>query len=202
MTAPRRHGPDRDGPVPDRSGRDRSPVASTFDDYVAGHGRALERYAFVLTGRPAEAQDLVQTALIKAYRRWRRVSGLHHPDAYVRKILTNCFLDQRRRRSNREQPMAQLPDSPAGYAFTNPNRAADPADAVVSRDTIIGALQALSPHQRTVIVLRHFLGLDDAAIAAELGCGESTVRSHASRGLDRLRETLGTEPAGSRRRPS
>ncbi len=171
----------------------------TFEEYVAEHGRALERYAFVLTGRAPDAQDLVQNALIKAYRRWRRVSGLDHPDAYVRRILTNCYLDQRRRRSDAEQPTATLPDAPGGYAFTDPHTVADPAEGIVSRDAIVAALQRLSPHQRTVIVLRHFLGLDDAAIAAELRCREATVRSHASRGLDRLRVALSSEPSPTRR---
>ncbi len=176
-------------------------LGTSFDDYVAGHGRALERYAYVLTGRSAEAQDLVQTALMKAYRRWRQVSRVDHPDAYVRKILTNCFIDQRRR-SSRERPLEALPDPTHLDAFADSGRVADPADQIVSRDAISGALQTLSPHQRTVIVLRHFIGLDDAAIAAELGCGEATVRSHASRGLDRLRVALGTEPAALKRRSS
>jgi RNA polymerase sigma-70 factor (sigma-E family) len=174
----------------------------SFDEYVEEHGRALERYAFVLTGRAADAQDLVQNALIKAYRRWRRVSALDHPDAYVRRILTNCYLDQRRRRSNTERPTATLPDAPRGYAFIDPHSVADPAEGIVSRDAIVIALQTLSPHQRTVVVLRHFLGLDDAAIATELGCGEATVRSHASRGLDRLRAALASEPAPIRRTSS
>jgi DNA-directed RNA polymerase specialized sigma24 family protein len=51
-----------------------------------------------------------------------------------------------------------------------------------------------------VLVLRHYEGLDDAAIAALLRCGEVSVRSHASRGLARLRASLDqtTTPGGSR----
>lgn len=164
-----------------------------FEDYVRDHGRALEKYAYVLTGHSAEAQDLVQTALTKAYRRWRRVAAVEHPDAYVRRILTNCYLDQRRRRSSSERPTDRLSDSAAGPAFGRPKAFADPADQVVSRDAIVRALQALSPHQRAVLVLRHFLDLDDEAIATEMGCGRATVRSHASRGLDRMRDELGRQ---------
>lgn len=156
-------------------------VALDFDAYVAAHGSGLERYAYVLTGQPASAEDLVQTALMKAYRRWRRVSRVEFPDAYVRRMVTNAFLDLHRHRSNAEWPLADIPDSPRGP---------DPAVEVVHRDQIARALTSLSAHQRAVIVLRHYLGLSDADIAAELGCGESTVRSHASRALQRMREYL------------
>lgn len=156
-------------------------VAQDFDSYVAAHGHSLERYAYVLTGQPASAEDLVQTALMKVYRRWRRVSRMEFPDAYVRRTLTTTFLDQHRRRSNAEQPIADIPDSAGGP---------DPAVGVADRDQIARALTCLSPQQRAVIVLRHYLGLDDAAIAAELGCSETTVRSHASRALQRMRHFL------------
>jgi RNA polymerase sigma-70 factor (sigma-E family) len=155
----------------------------SFDEYVAAHGRALERYAYVLVGQPAAAQDLVQTALIKVYRRWRRISGMDYPDAYVRRILTNCYVDLRRSRTDAERPLADIPDYPTGV---------DLAAGVVVRDELVRALDSLSPQQRAVIVLRHFLGEDDAAIAAELGCTQATVRSHAARGLQRMRTALGT----------
>jgi RNA polymerase sigma-70 factor (sigma-E family) len=156
--------------------------ALDFDDYVAANGRALESYAFVLTGQAANAQDLVQTTLMKAYRRWRRVSRTEFPDAYIRRILTNTYLDQRRRRGFTEQPMADLPERAAG---------ADLAEGAAARSEINWALEQLSPHQRAVIVLRHFVGLADAAIADELGCSQATVRSHATRGLQRMRDVLG-----------
>lgn len=152
-----------------------------FDAYVAANGAGLERYAYVLAGQSATAQDLVQTALMKAYRKWRRISRMEFPDAYVRRIVTTSFLDLRRSPGSAEQPLATVPDPPDGP---------DPAVAVANRDEISWALGSLSAQQRAVIVLRHYLGLDDAAIAAELRCSESTVRSHASRALKRMRDFL------------
>src|SRR4051812_38570755 len=153
-----------------------------FDDYVAARGRALERYAFVLTGDAQRAQDLVQTALVKAYRRWGRVGRTEHPDAYVRRIVTTSYLDWRRRRGNREEPQAEPPEPHAS--------APDPADRVAARDELRRALATLTPQQRAVLVLRHYEGYDDTAIAGVLGCSEGTVRSHASRGAQRLRAVL------------
>ncbi|MEP6560723.1 MAG: SigE family RNA polymerase sigma factor [Nakamurella sp.] len=159
-----------------------TPPGLDFDAFVADHGRELERYAYVLTGQPAAAQDLVQTALLKAYRRWRRIAQVDHPHAYVRRILTNAYLDLRRRPV--EQPMADVPEPvPDGTVI-------DPVDKFIATDEIRRALTVLSPHQRAVIVLRHFGGLDDAAIAVELGCGQGTVRTHATRGLQRMRAAL------------
>jgi RNA polymerase sigma-70 factor (sigma-E family) len=153
-----------------------------FEDYVAARGRALERYAFVLSGDAHTAEDLVQTALLKAYRRWRRVTAAEHPDAYVRRIVTTSYLDWRRRRGNGEEPVQELPDPASGP---------DLEDGVVRRDELRRALGTLTPQQRAVLVLRHYEGYDDAAIAAVLNCGEGTVRTHASRGAERLRRALG-----------
>ena len=161
-----------------------------FSEYVAARGTALERFAYVLTGDAHLAQDLVQTALLKAYRRWRWVAGAEHPDAYVRRIVTRSYLDWRRRRSSGELPVGAVPDRPEP----------DLAEGVAERDRLHRALGTLSPKQRAVLVLRHYEGLDDAAIAALLRCGEVSVRSHASRGLARLRASLDqtTTPGGSR----
>jgi RNA polymerase sigma-70 factor (sigma-E family) len=161
-----------------------------FSEYVAARGQVLERFAYVLTGDADLAQDLVQTALLKAYRRWRWVTRAEHPDAYVRRIVTTSFLDWRRRRSNAEAPVDVVPDR-AGP---------DLAEGVVERDQLRRALGTLTPRQRAVLVLRHYEGLDDAAIAALLRCGEVSVRSHASRGAARLRASLDQtiSPGGSR----
>jgi RNA polymerase sigma-70 factor (sigma-E family) len=152
-----------------------------FEEYVAARGRALERYAFVLTGDAQQSQDLVQTALLNVYRHWRRVARAEHPDAYVRRIVTTSYLDWRRRRSSTEEPVA---DPSANAA------APDPADQVVARDEVLRALATLTPHQRAVLVLRHYEGYDDTAIAAVLGCSDGTVRTHATRGTQRLRTLL------------
>ena len=161
-----------------------------FSEYAATRGPALERFAFVLAGDAQLAQDLTQTALLKAYRRWRRVSRAEHPDAYVRRIVLTSYLDWRRRRSNAEAPVGVLPERPG----------ADLAEGVAERDQLRRALAALTPRQRAVLVLRHYEGLDDRAIAELLSCGEGSVRSHASRGLQRLRTALDPTalPGGAR----
>ncbi len=164
-----------------------------FEEYVATRGRALERYAFVLAGDAHLAQDLTQTALVKAYRRWSWVVRADHPDQYVRRILTTSFIDHTRRRSSTERPVDVAPDGPGGP---------DPAHLTVVRDQVRRGLTSLTAQQRAVLVLRIFEGYDDDAIADVLRCSPATVRSHASRGLDRLRTFLSDDELSGEGEPS
>jgi DNA-directed RNA polymerase specialized sigma24 family protein len=63
-----------------------------FDEYVAARGTALLRFARVLTGDSASAEDLLQAALADAYVRWSRVEAADAPDAYVRRVIVNRHL--------------------------------------------------------------------------------------------------------------
>jgi RNA polymerase sigma factor (sigma-70 family) len=68
------------------------------------------------------------------------------------------------------------------------------ADDVVRRRWLIGALQALSPRERAVIVLRHFFDASEAEVARELNLSAGTVKSLNSRGLAKLRVTVSPPP--------
>ena len=157
----------------------------TFDEYVAARGLALTRFAYVLTGDRQHAEDLVQTAFLKAFRHWSRVSSADHPDSYVRRIIVTTHLSWRRRLSSQEQPTADFPDTASSADD-------DPAERAAHRDVLRRALLSLPVRQRTVLVLRHYAGYDDAAITDLLGCGEGTVRAHASKGSAQLRLDLST----------
>jgi RNA polymerase sigma-70 factor (sigma-E family) len=148
-----------------------------FEDYVAARGQALLRFAYVLTGDQHAAEDLTQAALADAYRHWRKVSRAEHPDAYVRRVVINTHLGWRRRRSSHEHPTGEDLDGVV----------ADHADAVASRDMSRRVLDGLPPRARTVLVLRYYADLDDAAIADLLRLSQSSVRATASRALAALR---------------
>jgi RNA polymerase sigma-70 factor (sigma-E family) len=147
-------------------------VGDSFEDYVAGRGRALLRFAFVLCHDAELSKDLVQDALIRTHARWHKVDS---PDAYVRKAIVNDFLSWKRRRAARDVLTDQLPETgvdPAG-----------PED----RDAMWRVLATLPRQQRAVLVLRFYEGLDDDDIGRALGCSAATVRSHASKALAALR---------------
>jgi RNA polymerase sigma-70 factor (sigma-E family) len=162
----------------------------SFDAYAAARLPALLRYATLLCGNPDDARDLVQEVLTKALVRWPRISATDRVDAYVRAMLTNEFISDRRRRKRRPQvPLPDTPDGPGMPAVPGP----DPDTG--ARTELWARLRQLPPRQRAVVVLRYYEDLSDTQIAALLGCREGTVRTFASRALAALRVDL--VPAGS-----
>lgn len=147
-----------------------------FERYVEQRSPRLLRTAYLLCRDWATAEDLVQTALAKAWFAWRRVGA--DPDPYVYRILANTHASWWRRRWRGEVPTDVVPE------MTDAN---DPASAIGTRETLRACLAALPARQRAVIVLRYFEDLPDAAIAEVLGCSVVTVRSQASRALAKLR---------------
>lgn len=158
----------------------------SFEEFAAGALPALLRFGHVLTGSPAEAEDLVQEALAKSLRRWRKVRA-DDPVAYVRRVMVNTHLTRWRRWGSR----VRLGDVPEAVAD----------DARLARsqewDALRRALVQLPPRQRAVLVLRYLEDVPDEAIAAMLGCRPVTVRSQASRGLTALRPLLAAQTAGT-----
>lgn len=150
---------------------------------MASCAPALLRLATVLSGDPARAEDLVQEALVKAYRHWPAVEAATSPYSYVRRIVVREHVSWWRRRSSSERPVSQAPDVGAP-------RGPDVAETHASREAAVALLNRLPRVQRTVLALRYYEDLSDAQIAATLGVSESTVRAHASRGLAALRAAV------------
>jgi RNA polymerase sigma-70 factor (sigma-E family) len=151
-----------------------------FNAFVAARSRHLLQTAYLLTGDRQRAEDLLQTALTRAYLKWDRIES-EDPEGYVRRTLANAHIDWWRRKPWREVPTAQLPDT-AGP---------DDAASYDVRDAVLQALAVLSRRQRAVIVLRYYEDLSEAEIAAALGCSAGTVKSTASRAMTKLREHPG-----------
>jgi RNA polymerase sigma-70 factor (sigma-E family) len=157
-----------------------------FADFVGARSPRLLRTAYLLTHDWGLAEDLLQTALTRAWEAWRRIEG--DPEPYVRRILVNTYSSWWRRRWNGEHPTEQLPEPPVP---------GDPNAVLDERDRVWQALHALPRRQRAVLVLRYFEDLSEAEIADVLGRSVGTVKSQASRALAKLRldETLMPEGA-------
>ncbi|MEO3975807.1 SigE family RNA polymerase sigma factor [Streptomyces sp. CAU 1734] len=143
--------------------------------FVEGRRAALYRSAYLLCGDRDEADDLVQSTLVKVVLGGRRHGRLDNIEAYARKTLVNTFIASRRRFWRRERACGDLPDLP------------EPA---VDSDTgllVNAALTTLTPKQRAVVVLRFWEDLSVAETARLLGLRENTVKSHTARGLAALR---------------
>jgi RNA polymerase sigma-70 factor (sigma-E family) len=154
----------------------------SFPEFVTRQQQSLLRLAFLLTGDRGHAEDLVQTALMKTYWHWDRISRRGEPSAYVRRALVTTHTSWRRRAWHREQPTGRLPDVAA----------AEPADRLDAREELRRALAALPRRMRATVVLRYYEDLSELRTAQLMGCSESTVNTQAARGLARLRGVLTT----------
>ena len=147
--------------------------------FVAARRGHLRRVAYAICGDWHQADDLLQTALVKLYVAWPRVQRNGREEAYVRQIIVRANVDEHRRPWRRERP-----------GLDGVDRAARDSLAVEERTELFDALQQLPPMQRRTVVLRHWLGLSVQETAAELNISQGTVKSHASRGLERLQAVL------------
>jgi RNA polymerase sigma-70 factor (sigma-E family) len=154
-------------------------TVADFESYVVARTPALLRYAYVLTGNAARAEDLVQGALASAFRHWRRIGD--DPDAYVRRSVVNAYLNQWRRVLRREVLVDRLPERAA------------PLVEVEDGDAVLQAIALLPPRQRAVVVLRFYEDLDVASTAALLKVSPGTVKSQTSKALATLRMSLRQE---------
>lgn len=150
-----------------------------FAEFVRRESRALTRAAWLLEGDRGRAEDLVQTALLKTWRRWMHLGEPETAAAYVRRVMVTTFLSWRRRRWTSEQPVAVLPETVVD----------DGSDAVVLRRLVLADLDRLPPRQRAVVVLRYLLDLDERATAVAMGCSVGTVKTHHARALAALRKS-------------
>jgi RNA polymerase sigma-70 factor (ECF subfamily) len=161
------------------------PEAEDFDIFYATTSRRLVGQLFAMTGDLSEAEDAVQEAYIRAWRRWPRIRGYQDPEAWLRvvayRISVNSWRKARHRlaahhRADRDREQPGL--SP---------------DLLV----VVNALRKIPEEQRRVIVLHHLAGLSVEEIAAETGAPAGTVKARLARGrraLAPLVSEFGDEP--------
>lgn len=158
---------------------------ASFEAWVAAREVALLRTAWLLTGDWQQAEDLVQTALLRVWPRWEKVCAAGDPEPYVRTVLVRSFASGRRRSWHRERPSADVPGGPAADGL-------DALAAVDLRDALLRVLPRLPRGQRAVVVLRYAEDLTERQTADALGISVGTVKSQTNKALARLRAALGT----------
>jgi RNA polymerase sigma-70 factor (sigma-E family) len=158
-----------------------------FVAFVAARRPHLRRIAYALCGDWHRAEDLVQTALSKLYVAWPRIHKAGAEEAYARQVIVRANIDESRRPWRRESTGHDQPD-----------RAAAADGSVEDRSELVAALQRLSPMQRKVVVLRHWLDMSVEETARELDVSTGTVKSHTSRGLAALHAVLSADAETAR----
>jgi RNA polymerase sigma-70 factor (sigma-E family) len=153
-------------------------TVAELESFLAERADRLMRTAVLLTGSHDAGQDLLQTALERLIRHWRRLDG--DPEGYLLRTLYNLATDGYRRRGRLQHKLLLV------RTATPPP--ADPIAEVDLRDALVRIMLQLPARQRAVLVLRYWEQLTEAETAAVLGWPEGTVKSKAARGLRRLRE--------------
>ncbi|MFS8096221.1 sigma-70 family RNA polymerase sigma factor [Lentzea alba] len=135
----------------------------------------VTRTLTALTGDTRVVEDVAQDALLIAQHRWDDISSYDKPEAWVLKVAIR-LMRRWQQKQQFETPLASVPE------FTQ---------QVHDVEAVHSALRQLSPRHREAVALHHLLGYSVTEIASVLLVGESTVRTHLSRGRDELRRILG-----------
>ncbi len=148
------------------------------------HYAPLVRLASLLLDDVGSCEEVVQDAFVRI---WRQGAELRSPDklpAYLRSAVLNGARSRLRRRLVQRRHLATVPPPAPRRAAEEDALAADPDLAVLD------ALRRLPDRQREVLVLRYYLDLSEAEIAATLGISAGSVKTHAHRGLATLASRL------------
>jgi RNA polymerase sigma-70 factor (sigma-E family) len=154
--------------------------SAEFDRFVVTRSQALLRTAFLLVQDEDLAEDLLQTALTKAWFAWSRIDD---PEAYVRRVLVTTSASWWRRRWTRETPTADIPEQPASAAHGQ-----------LEEQDLWDAIGHLPRRQRAVVVLRYLEDRTEVETAELLGCALGTVKSQCAKALAKLRLDTALEP--------
>ena len=156
----------------------RAQTVSEFSTWVVDYHRPLLAFAQLIAGDAQTGEDLLQTALARAYLKWPKIADAgQHPLGYVRRIIVNENASMWRRAwKRRERSTSSLPES-------------EMVD-ITSIDTTWALVQALPDRQRAAIALRFYADLTVAETADAMGCSQGAVKTHTSRAIAKLKDAL------------
>lgn len=172
-----------------------------FETYVLPEVEVMYRVALSLTRKPADAEDLVQDSLVRAYRAIERFDG-RHPRAWLLTIVRNTHINRNRRR---RPELLRDPDATM-------ERAADTSSSGKTAEEIIvdngfdaeveNAFRRLSDDFQTVVSMVDIQGLAYQEAADKLGVPVGTVMSRLHRARKKMRTELEAAGLGPRRETS
>jgi RNA polymerase sigma-70 factor (ECF subfamily) len=170
---------------------------SEFERQALVHADSLYGAAYRLTRNPRDAEDLVQDALLRAYRFWDSFEQDSNCKAWLLRIVTNTFINeyQRKKRSREvlDAATAEQESTDGVLVHADANDKQSPEKALLDRsvsDDVQRALEALPDDFRTAVVLCDVNGLSYKEIAEIMACPVGTVMSRLFRGRKLLAAAL------------
>lgn len=159
----------------------------TFDDLLDRHQHEIFRYAMQLTRNRADADDLFQETLIKAFKAFDRLDCNANHRAWLYRIATNTFLSGRRK-------LGRLDSLDAAGELAHPADPSDHAKDLEARDLLREVerfVRMLPDKQRVALILRKYHEMSYGDIAASLKCSEAAARANVHEALRKLRKDFG-----------
>ena len=166
-------------------------VSPSFEREALVHLDTVYRVARRLAGNTAEAEDLTQETMLKAFRAWHQYRPGTNARAWLLTILRNTFINEYRRRGNRPDPLDV--HAIEGFTVFRDVQTADPEGAFFSQivdDEVVRAVDRLPVEFRETLVLSDVEGLSYAEIAEITGVPVGTVKSRLFRGRQLLQKQL------------
>ena len=174
--------------------RARAGDTEAFRLLVERHSHALFRLACRMTGNEHDAEDVVQEALLKAYRSLDRFEDRSQVGSWLYRIAANCAFDLLRSRQRRgEQAALGADDEDADGAMGVPSAAPDPERLALSEEVrrrVGSALARMSVRERSAFVLRHFEGFSIDEIGQALDMDASATKQSVFRAVRKVRQVL------------
>jgi RNA polymerase sigma-70 factor (ECF subfamily) len=166
-----------------------------FEAEALAHVEALYATAVRLTGSRADADDLCQEAILRAYQRWDRFESGTNCRAWLTRILVNSFINgyRRRVRERRLLDVATDPTREEAFFSAEARRGRGPDGGIVPEgldDELHAALDALAPEFRAVVVLVDLEEMSYQEAARTLSCPLGTVMSRLHRARAQLRRRI------------
>lgn len=162
--------------------------ARAFEDLVSPHRELVFRVAYLITRNPADAEDAVQDALVKAWRALGRFRAGAPLRPWLLRIVSNEARNRGRASGRRERLVLRAAAKSSGEAAPSPE---DTTLASAERERLLEALEELPEEARLVLECRYLLDLSERETAAALGLRRGTVKSRTARALERMREIYG-----------
>ncbi len=167
----------------------RSGDQDAFRVLMERHARSVYRLAYRMTGRPEDAEDVVQETFVRVYRQLGRFEARSHFATWLYRIAFNCAIDYMRARPHREsaeqnEHLERLSGESGGAT----------ADELVFAGEINGrvqeALGALSPQERAAFLMRHCEGCTINEICQALGLRANATKHSIFRAVRKMRAAL------------
>ena len=156
---------------------------------VERHGRGVYRLAYRMTGRPEDAEDVVQEAFVRAYRQLDRFEARATFATWLYRIAFNCAIDYMRARPHRETAESHETLERHARAEVAPTHD-DLVFAAEISDHVQQALNSLSEQERAAFLMRHFQGCSIEEICTALGLRTNAAKHSIFRAVKKMRAQL------------